>query len=215
MQEVRKIEASVRTKVGTGAARENRRQGMIPVSIYGGKEKPVSAAINPKSIYQDLQSLKFFTHVYEMDMGGERLQVIPRDVQRHPVTDRPLHIDFMRVGSGDKIRVHVPVRFKNEDVSPGIKRGGVLNIVLHEIELSCPVGRIPEFIEVDLAPLTIGHSIHTADIKFQDGVTVVHPERDNTLATIVAPSSVKAEEEQTVAPEGDAATSATPAKKDS
>lgn len=213
MQEMRTIEANTRKRVGTGSARESRRQGLIPVSIYGGKDAPISAEVNPKSIQHDLQTLKFFTHVYSMKLDGKPLQVIPRDVQRHPVTDTPMHIDFMRVGAGDSIRVHVPIHFLNEDACPGIKRGGVLNIVLHEIELSCPVGTIPEYLEVDLSQLTLGHSIHTNELKLAKGVSVVHPERDNTVATLVAPSSMKADEEvaQPAAAEG----SSPAAKKDS
>lgn len=212
MQEIRSIEANTRGRVGTGSAREARRQGLIPVSIYGGSEQPISAAINPKTIQHDLQTLKFFTHVYSMKLDGKPLQVIPRDVQRHPVTDVPMHIDFMRVGAGDSIRVHVPIHFLNEDACPGIKRGGVLNIVLHEIELSCPVGHIPEYLEVDLSSLTLGHSIHTSELKLAKGVTVVHPERDNTVATLVAPSGMKADEEAEQATSPDAAAPA--AKKD-
>lgn len=202
MQEVRKIEASLREKVGTGPARDIRRQGLIPVSIYGGKDTPISAAIDPKSIRNDLETLRFFTHVYEMSLGGKVVKVIPRIVQRHPVTDIALHIDFMRVSAQDKIRVQVPIHFINEEVCPGIKRGGVLNIVLHEIELLCPVGTIPEHVEVDLAGLSLGHSIHVDQLSLPKGVTVAHMERDNTLATLVAPSSLKSEEAGAATAEG-------------
>lgn len=216
MQEIRKLEASARERLGTGSARESRRQGQLPVSVYGGKEAPVSATIDPKTIQHDLATLRFFTHVYEMNLGGKKIRVIPRDVQRHPVTDVAMHIDFMRVKDSDKIRVHIPIHFTNEEACPGIKRGGVLNIVLHEIELNCPVGSIPEHVELDLSGLTIGHSVSINELSLPKGVAPAHPERDNILATIVAPSGLKSEEaaeggeaesEESTAAEGDSSAS--------
>ncbi|USO01558.1 MAG: 50S ribosomal protein L25/general stress protein Ctc [Alphaproteobacteria bacterium] len=199
-----KIEAAVRESVGTGSAREARRAGMLPVSIYGGKEKPVAATISPKAIFHEIQTLRFFTHVYELNFGGKIQRVIPRDVQRHPVTDVPLHIDFMRVSGSDSIHVHIPVHLINEDKCEGLKRGGVLNTILHEIEVVCPVGSIPESLEADLAGVSLGHSLHTDALVLPKGVKIAHPERDNTLATIVVPSSVKAETEAAAEAEEDA-----------
>lgn len=199
MQETVKIEARIRERVGTGSARADRRAGLIPASVYGGKGAPVAAAINPKVIQHDIQTLGFFTKTYMLDFGGKNQRVIPRDVQRHPVTDVPMHIDFLRVSESDSIHVHIPIHFINEDKCEGVKRGGVLNAVLHEIEVICQVGSIPEALEVDLTELALGDSFHTESLELPKGVKVAHPERDNTLATIVAPSSVKAEAEEVAA----------------
>lgn len=199
MQETVKIEATLRERVGTGSARADRRAGLIPSSVYGGKDKPLAAAINPKIIQHDIQTLGFFTKVYVLDFNGKTLRVIPRDVQRHPVTDVPIHIDFLRVADTDSIHVQIPIHFINEDKCEGVKRGGVLNTVLHEIEVICLVGSIPEALEIDLTDLGLGESLHTESLELPLGVKVAHPDRDNTLATIVASSSTKADEEAVAA----------------
>ncbi len=195
MQETVKIEATLRDRVGTGSARADRRAGLIPSSVYGGKDKPMAAAINPKVIQHDIQTLSFFTKVYLLDFKGKTQRVIPRDVQRHPVTDVPMHIDFLRVSDSDSIHVQIPIHFINEDKCEGVKHGGVLNTVLHEIEVICLVGSIPEALEVDLTELSLGESIHTESMVLPKGVKVAHPDRDNTLATIVSSSSTKADED--------------------
>jgi large subunit ribosomal protein L25 len=179
-----------REKLGGGASRALRREAMVPGVIYGANKDNVHLAVDPRDIAKGLNTSGFYSKIYELNINGKVERALVREIQFHPVTDRPIHIDFMRISKGAKIHLSIPVTFKNENLCPGIKQGGVLNVVLHSLEVTCDVDNIPEHIEVDLKDLHAGESIHTNQIKLGAGVVVTHPERDNTLATIIAPSSV-------------------------
>jgi large subunit ribosomal protein L25 len=165
MSETTKVVAKKRDRAGKGGARSSRREGLIPAVIYGDKQPPVMIAVEPKSIERELHKEGYFNHRLQIDVEGTGYQVLPRDVQVDPVTDKPLHLDFLRIGPESIITVQVPVHFRNEAGSPGIKRGGVLNIVLHEITVRTKADAIPEYFEVDLTGLEIGHSIHLSTIS--------------------------------------------------
>jgi large subunit ribosomal protein L25 len=204
--------AQARTGVGKGAARALRRQGMVPAVIYGDKKDPVPVAIAYKDAHKRIYAGGFLSHVITLDVGGEKHLVIPRDYQLDPVSDFPVHVDFLRVGAGTRLNVEVHVTFVNDEASPGLKRGGVLNIVRHTVELSCPADAIPDHITVDLTGKEVGDSIHIGSIELPAGVTPTS-DRDFTIATIVAPSGLKSEEAAAPAAEA-AATPAAEAKKE-
>ena len=191
MSETTKVVAKKRDRAGKGGARSSRREGLIPAVIYGDKQPPLMIAVEPKTIQRELHKEGYFNHRLEIDVEGMAHQVLPRDVQVDPVTDKPLHLDFLRIGPGSIISVQVPVHFKNEAASPGIKRGGVLNIVLHEITVRTKADTIPEYFEVDLTGLEIGHSIHLSTISVPEGVRVVSRDKDATVASIAAPTVVR------------------------
>ena len=188
------LTATTREKVGKGAARAVRREGQIPAVIYGGKEPPIAISLSDREITLKIHAGGFLTTVAEITVGGERIRALPRDFQLDPVSDRPLHVDFLRVHADSKIKVEVPVHFTNELDAPGIKRGGVLNIVRHELELSCPADSIPESITISCEGFDVGDSIHISAVKLPEGVTSTITDRDFTIATIVAPSGLKSEE---------------------
>jgi len=193
------LNAQARTQSGTGGARAVRNAGMVPGIIYGNKQNPEMIAIDPKALSAECLQPGFFSKLYSVVLEGKEQQVLAKDIQFHPVTDRPIHVDFMRVSKGSKTRVFVPIAFINEDKAPGIKRGGVLNIVHHDIELICPVQSIPAKLVVDLLGRDINQTIHLESLNLPEGVVAAHPERDNTIATIVARSGM-AEEETSAAP---------------
>jgi len=210
------LKAQARTGVGKGAARALRRQGLVPAVIYGDKKAPVGVAIPYKDAHKRIYAGGFLSHVITLDVDGEKHQVIPRDYQLDPVKDFPIHIDFLRIGAGTKLNVEVHVTFINEEASPGIKRGGVLNIVRHTVELSCPADAIPDHLTVDLTGTDVGDSIHISAIQLPPGVTPHIRERDFTIATIAAPSGLRSEEAEAAAaaPAEAAATPAPEAKKE-
>jgi large subunit ribosomal protein L25 len=188
------LNAQARTQSGTGGARAVRSAGMVPGIIYGNKQNPEMIAIDPKALSAECLQPGFFSKLYSVVLEGKEQQVLAKDIQFHPVTDRPIHVDFMRVSKGSKTHVFVPIAFINEDKAPGIKRGGVLNIVHHDIELICPVQSIPAKLVVDLLGRDINQTIHLESLNLPEGVVAAHPERDNTIATIVAPSGMTEEE---------------------
>ncbi len=194
MSSITTLVASPRDRAGKGVARATRREGRVPGVIYGGKEAPVLIALEKKQIERRVHSASFFTHIFEIDMDGARHRVLPRDVQLHPLTDHPIHVDFLRVGKDTTITVGVPVEFINQEASPGLKRGGVLNIVRHELELKCPVENIPAHVTIDLAGVDVGASIHISHVKLPEGVKSVITGRDFTIATLAAPSGLKSAE---------------------
>ena len=194
MSDVINIPANARQRVGKGAARAVRREGYIPAVIYGKTQEPLLIAVNPKILAQELGKTGFFSKLVDLTMNGVTHRVLPRDVQFHPVTDQPIHVDFLRVTADTTITVAVPVAFANEELSPGIKRGGVLNIVRHEVELTCTAHRIPETLAIDLTGLEIGDSVHISDVALPEGVSPAIADRDFTIATVAAPT-VRAEEE--------------------
>ena len=192
MTETHPLSAELRERAGKGAARTVRRAGRVPGVIYGGKEAPLLISLEPREFSRELHKLGFFATLFDLKVNGTANRVLPRDVQFDPVTDKPLHVDFLRVTGDSKVTVQVPVEFINEVMSPGLKRGGVLNVVRHEIELRCAVDSIPHSIKVDLEGLEIGDSIHISHVKLPANVKPTI-DRDFTVASIAAPSAVRAE----------------------
>jgi large subunit ribosomal protein L25 len=190
------LKAQAREGVGKGAARELRRQGLVPAVIYGDKKDPIPVALSYKDVHKAIYSGGFLSHSIDLDVDGTTHRVIPRDYQLDPVKDFPLHVDFLRIGKGSKINVQVPVHFENEDKSPGLKRGGTLNIVHHTLDLTVAADNIPEHVTVDLSGLDIGDTVHISAIKLPAGSTDHSHEADLTIATIVAPSALRAEESE-------------------
>ncbi|MCC6737386.1 MAG: 50S ribosomal protein L25/general stress protein Ctc [Bauldia sp.] len=185
------LTASVREKSGKGSARAVRREGMIPGVVYGGDEAPVSIKLSHRDLAFKLMGGGFMTTVVTLDVDGKKVRAIPRDYQLDPVRDTPLHVDFLRVTKDSVVTVDVPVRFINEAASPGIKRGGVLNIVRHTVEVLCPVDAIPNEFVADLTGLDINDSLHISKITLPEGVRPTIRDRDFTIATIAAPGGAK------------------------
>ena len=178
------IKAKARPRAGKGAARQVRREGLVPGVIYGDKEQPVTIALDANDLGKTIAKGKFLSTLFMLDVDGNKTRVIPRDVQLDPVKDFPIHVDFQRIGATGTIRVMVPCRFVNDALSPGLKRGGVLNIVRHEVEVIAPADNIPAIFEFDLTGLEIGRSIHISALKLPEGVRPVIANRDFTVATI-------------------------------
>jgi len=185
MAEAIELKAWARQSTGKGGARQVRRDGRIPGIIYGAQEEPQSIALESKAISKQIQTGHFQSTVFTLDVDGTKTRVIPRDVQLDPVRDFPIHVDFMRLSKDALVSVDVPVHFLNDQASPGLKRGGVLNVVRHDIPVRCPADRIPDSFEVDLTGLEIGDSIHISSLKLPEGVTPTITDRDFTVATIV------------------------------
>ncbi len=189
------LTVETRETAGKGAARAVRREGKIPGVIYGGKEGPASIAFHRNEVVKAYHTGKFLAHMIEIDQGGKRQKAIPRAVQFDPVSDEPLHIDLYRVTEKTRIDVDVPVHFINSEASPGLKRGGVLNIVRHTVQVNCPAGAIPEELTVDLTGLTIGDTIHISAITLPEGARPTIQDRDFTVATIAGRMAETQEEE--------------------
>lgn len=188
------ITAEIRERAGKGAARAVRRAGMVPGVIYGAKQEPVMFQIDPRPLVKLLHQPGFFSHILTVNVGKEKYEVLPRDVQFDKVTDAPIHVDFLRFAKGQTMNVEVPVRFINEEKSPGLKRGGVLNIVRHDVEVICAPSAIPEELVFDLTGVEVGDSIHISAIKLPKGVELTITDRDFTVATVAAPSALKSED---------------------
>jgi len=188
------IEATAREGVGKGAARTARRQGLVPAVIYGGNVDPQTIGIKQNELLKALKKGKFLSTLINVKVDGADNHVICRDVQRDVVRDLPIHADFLRLSEKSRINLHIPVEFINDQTCPGIKRGGVLNIVRHDVELKVRAGAIPEKLVVDLATLDIGDVVHISDIALPEGAAPVITGRDFAIATIAAPSGLKAEE---------------------
>lgn len=189
------LKAEVREQVGKGSAREVRRNGKVPAVIYGDKQPPLAIALSYKDIYYKIHGGGFLTTVATIDVDGKKIRVLPKDYQLDPVRDFPIHVDFLRVSGNTEVNVAVPVHFINEEKSPGLKRGGALNIVRHEVELHCPADAIPESITVDLSGTEIGDSIHISAVKLPAGVKPVIADRDFTIATIAGSAAARSESE--------------------
>ena len=197
------LEATARPRAGKGAARQARRDNKIPAVIYGDDSPPAPIALDYNTLWKQIQKGHFLSTVVELNVDGKLNRVLPRDVQFDPVKDTPLHVDFLRIGKDGIIRVNVPVRFINEALSPGLKRGGVLNIVRHEVEVYAPATAIPEHLDFDLTGLDIGDSIHISATKLPEGVEPVIRDRDFTVATIAAPSALRSEDNEAAEPAAD------------
>jgi large subunit ribosomal protein L25 len=193
------LSAETRERGGKGASRELRREGRVPAVVYGGKEEPLMIHVEEKLLMKQLMTGHFMNSVVMIDVGGKQIRTLPKDVAFHPVKDRPIHADFLRIAKDAKVQVAVPVIFQNEEASPGLKRGGVLNVVSHELELVCDAASIPNEIHIPLDGLDIGDAVHISHVKLPDGVMPSNQDEDFTVATIVAPSAMKSEEEETAA----------------
>ena len=198
MAEAIEHKAWSRGRTGTGGARAIRREGRIPGIVYGGKDPPLNISLETKEVSKQIKTGHFQSTVYMLDMDGTKIRAIPRDVQVDPVRDFPIHVDFMRLAKDAVVDVDVPVHFLNDGASPGLKRGGVLNIVRHEIALRCPADSIPESIEIDLTGTEIGDSIHISAVKLPEGTTPTITDRDFTVATIAGRGAEETAEEESV-----------------
>jgi len=204
MSEIVSMPAQTRERAGKGPARAARRAGLVPGVIYGAKKEPLMITLDPRDLIKGLKTGSFLATIYELDVSGKKERVLPRDVQFDPVTDNAIHVDFLRVSAATSVTVEVPVQFLNEDEAPGLRRGGLLNIVRHEIEMTCRADAIPNQIEVDLTGLDIGDSVHISTITLPDGVAPTITDRDFTIATIAAPTvAVEEEEAEAAAAEGE------------
>ncbi|MEN3931233.1 50S ribosomal protein L25/general stress protein Ctc [Microvirga sp. W0021] len=197
----KQLQAVARERVGKGAAREARRQGLVPAVIYGGNKAPTAISIDFKLAKKLIFSGHFLTTVFDIEVDGKKEQVIPRDYQLDVVRDFPIHIDFLRLAAGQEISVEVPLHVVDQETAPGLKQGGTLQLVAHTIELTVPSNAIPDSVEVSIASLEIGGVIHLKDVKLPKGAKASLPE-DATLLSIVPP--VGAEEEPAAATEGEA-----------
>jgi large subunit ribosomal protein L25 len=205
MSEQLTLPAEARDRAGKGASRALRRDGRVPAVIYGQNKDAFSIHVEEKLLTRMLHTGHFMNSVVMIDVKGKPTRTLPKAVDFHPVTSRPIHVDFLRISEHTKVNVAVPMRFDNEDASPGLKRGGVLNVVVHELEIVCDAAHIPAEIHVPLDGLEIGDSIHISQVTLPDGVVPANTDEDFTVATIVAPSAMKAEEEE-AAPAGEVPT---------
>ena len=194
MSDMLHLPAETRDRAGKGASRALRREGRVPAVVYGGNEEPQAIHVEEKLLVKQLGTGHFFNSIVEVEIGGKTVRTLPKDVAFHPVTDRPLHADFLRLSANSTVHVEVPVIFTNEAASPGLKRGGVLNIVRHELELVCDADKIPDDIAIDVTGFDVGDSIHISHVKLPAGSKSAITDRDFTIATIVAPSGLRSEE---------------------
>ncbi len=185
------LKATKRENLTTGSTNKLRSEGMIPAILYGGKDPNQSISISKKEISNIINSETFLSKVLELDVDGKKEKVIPRDVSYHVVSEEPIHIDFMRIVTGKKIIIEIPVKFINHPDSPGLKRGGVLNIVRRKVELKCPAENIPNEIIVDLTGTDIGTSIKISSVKLSENITPTITDRDFVVATVAAPTVIK------------------------
>ena len=188
-----KLSAEVRERAGKGVARALRREGKIPAVLYGDKQEPITLSVLSGEVTKLYNTGRAMSTLIDLDIDGTNHRAITRDLQFDPVRDTVLHADFLRLGKGSTISVEVQVHFSNEETCPGIRRGGVLNVVRYTVDLICPADSIPEAIEVDLAEADIGDSIHISAINLPNGVVPAISDRDFTIATIAAPAGLKSE----------------------
>lgn len=199
------LSAETRDRGGKGASRELRRNGRVPAVVYGGKEEPLMIHVEEKLLMKQLMTGHFMNSIVMIEVDGKQVRTLPKDVAFHPVKDRPIHADFLRISKDAKVHVAVPVLFINEEASPGLKRGGVLNIVRHELELICDADKMPDDIQIDVTGYDVGDSIHISNVTLPKGSESAITDRDFTIATIVAPSALKSSDGDTTKDEGEAA----------
>jgi large subunit ribosomal protein L25 len=207
---VKELKATARPSVGKGAARAERRAGRVPGVIYGNNQPPLPISVEDRELRQRILAGRFLTTIYDIDLEGKKHRVIPRDFHLDPVKDFPVHVDFMRLGEGATIRISVPLHVVKAESSPGVKRGGAVNIVTHTIDLECSVDNIPQYIDADASALEIGYSLHLSDIKLPAGVKSM-TRAEQTLVTIVPPSGYAEEQKAAAAAAAAAAGGAAPA----
>lgn len=195
------ISAEPRERAGKGASRALRREGRVPAVIYGDKKEAVAIHVEAKALNKLLGTGHFMNSLVQVEVNGEKTRTLPKDVAFDPVTDRPLHVDFFRLAKGAKVQVNIPVVFINEEDSPGLKRGGVMNVVRHELDLMCDADHIPDQIEIDVTGLEIGDSIHISSITLPKGAESAITDRDFTIAGVTAPSALKSADDEAEASE--------------
>ncbi|MEL6239257.1 MAG: 50S ribosomal protein L25/general stress protein Ctc [Pseudomonadota bacterium] len=205
MSDTLTLPAERRERAGKGASRSLRREGRIPAVIYGGKEEPLTIHVEEKELVKQLMTGHFMNSIVKIEVGGDTVRTLPKDVALHPVSDRPTHADFLRLSRDSTVEVSIPVIFTNEEGSPGLKKGGVLNVVRHELDLVCAADKIPGEIEIDVTGKEVGDSIHISEVTLPEGSTSAITDRDYTIATLVAPSALKKSEEETAEEEEPAA----------
>ena len=189
------IAAEPRERAGKGASRALRREGRAPAVIYGDKKEAQAIHVEARALNKLLGTGHFMNSLVEVDVNGVKTRTLPKDVAFDPVTDRPLHVDFFRLAKGAKVQVNIPVVFINEEASPGLKRGGVMNVVRHELDLMCDADHIPDQIEIDVTGLEIGDSIHISHITLPEGSESAITDRDFTIAGVTAPSALKSSDD--------------------
>jgi len=193
MTNVTAFAAQLRNRAGKGAARATRREGRVPGVIYGDNQDPVLISLDPIELMKQINVTGFFARVYEVDVAGEKYSVLARDLQLDPVSEQPIHIDLMRFGATTRVNVDIQVNFENEDKCPGLRMGGVLNVVRFMVELRCRPDNIPETLTADLSGLEIGDSLHISAIELPEDVELTITDRDFTVATIAAPTVMEEE----------------------
>ena len=208
MAQVQELKAEARDGRGKGPAFQARLKGQIPAIVYGGKDQPQTVTVDARVLERQIEAGAFLTTLLMLDVAGKKTRVIPRQLQVDPVSDRPVHVDFMRLVEGSSVRLEIPVHFKGQGESPGLKKGGVLNIVRHKMNVICPADNIPKEIEVDVSALDINQTLHLNDLSLPKGVKALIKGRDVTICSIVAPTSVI--EEQKAAAAAAAAASSAP-----
>ena len=199
------IEAVVRAGSGKSAVKKVMAEGKIPSILYGLNEKPINIAVDKIFIQKELTSGGFLTKIFNLNIEGKKNLAIPRDIQFHPLSDQPIHVDFLRLSEDSKITLDIPTRFINDELSPGLKRGGVLNVNRRTVQLNCPANNIPEELVFDLTGLEIGDTIRISMVNLDDGVQPTITDRDFTVASVAAPTVVKEPEPQAEGAEGDEA----------
>lgn len=192
------LNALVRERAGKGAARAVRREGRVPAVIYGDKKDPQTISMDYRELMKQVQTGRFLSTLVDIEVDGSKVRTIPRDVQFDPVRDFVVHVDFLRLGKGARIAVEVAINFVGEEDSPGLKRGGVVNVVRHSVEIMCPADSIPESFDMDISELDIGDGLHASDLTLPEGMTFTITDRDFTIATISAPSGGAEDEEDAV-----------------
>lgn len=205
MSDALTLPAETRERAGKGASRALRREGRVPAVIYGGGEDPAPIHVEAKELNRQLGTGHFMNSIVMIEIGGKTIRTLPKDVAFHPVNDQPLHVDFFRLSKDSKIEVNIPVLFINEEASPGLKKGGVLNVVRHDLELVCDSDKIPDEIQIDVTGLEVGDSIHISHVELPEGSVSAITDRDFTIATIVAPSAMKSQDGATDEETGEAA----------
>jgi large subunit ribosomal protein L25 len=193
MSDISTLPVQGRERAGKGAARAVRREGLVPGVIYGDKKEPALIKMDPRPLWAELYKGGFYARQYELELDGEKHRVMAQDLQFHPVSDAILHVDFLRISATSRVTAEVPVRFLNEERCPGLKRGGVLNVVRHDVELVGTPDAMPSALEVDLIGFDVGDSIHISAVKLPEGVRPTITDRDFTIATVTAPSGMKSE----------------------
>ncbi|MEP0392531.1 MAG: 50S ribosomal protein L25/general stress protein Ctc [Erythrobacter sp.] len=197
MSDALNLPAEARERAGKGASRALRREGRVPAVIYGGKEEPQMIHVEEKELVRQLMLGHFMNSIVQVEVNGKPVRTIPKDVSLHPVSDRPTHVDFFRLSKDAKIDVSIPVVFVGEEDSPGLVKGGVLNVVRHELELVCAADKIPSEIEVSVAGKDVGDAVHISEIQLPEGSESAITDRDFTIVTLVAPSALKQSEGDT------------------